>query len=199
MASNSTTSAGSSNNNNIVRDNVKSANKCVECGEELRSDVDGVHESLCSLHQYFSAGGELLSSSTAADSSSNNISDEFGVDWAAVKWPNDCEKCGRRYDCIDDNHESVCGVCQILFGGDQHANTSAAVDSTTREDPRRKDGQRTCPIDNRLFSPNGNNNGRHCTYCCNKRAGEGFDLWAEVGLVPTPKAQALLRAYQERH
>ena len=131
---------------------------------------------------------------TAADNTAGN-----DIDWGNVTMPNNCERCGGQYDAIDAAHESLCSVCQDLFGGEASANPVAAFDTTPKAvDPRLKEGQLSYGACGRPFRPTNRNNGADCTHCCNKAAGEGRDIFSKYGKKMTGYAKDLLDEYHQR-
>lgn len=123
------------------------------------------------------------------------------INWDEVKLPNDCEKCGSEYDCIDAAHESMCSVCQQFYDGSEYTNTATGFDSTNpsvaSEEPPIKEGEIKCSICPRHFRPNANGNGVDCTWCCNRAARNGVDLFAKYGREMATMAKMKMEEYLE--
>ncbi|GAB7332162.1 hypothetical protein MBLNU13_g04031t1 [Cladosporium sp. NU13] len=121
------------------------------------------------------------------------------IDWDTVVLFIDCEQCGGQYDAIADKHESMCGVCQILFGGYRPANVPTAAATTPAvTTPGLREGHLSCKTCKTSFRPTSKNNGADCTKCCNRQASEGYDVFARYGQQMTPQARENLRQYHQR-
>jgi len=143
----------------------------------------------------------MANNNTAADGSTAGND----IDWANVTLFNDCDLCGVWYDAIEHAHESLCSVCQALFSGEVSGAAEPAnfktIFYTTPEvaSPRLKEGEIPCPSCRRSsFRPSSKNNGANCTWCCNKAAREGRDIFAQYGQEMTPQAKEHLQQYHQR-
>jgi hypothetical protein len=120
------------------------------------------------------------------------------IDWSTVKVLINCDKCGGQYDAIADEHESLCSVCQALFGGDEPANLTTAADTTPAVvDPLPKERQTKCGHCEKRFRPSKNNNGVYCTSCCNEQAGKGRDVFKWFGKAMSTQARNLFNEYHQ--
>lgn len=127
------------------------------------------------------------------------------INWDDIKLPNNCEKCGAEYDCIDDAHESMCAICQDLFGQDEYSNTATGFDNTNTTttattptvEPQIRPGEIPCSICRRRFRPSANTNGVSCTWCCNAAAANGVDVFTKYGFEMAAKARKKLDEFHE--
>jgi hypothetical protein len=118
------------------------------------------------------------------------------IDWSTVKVLINCDKCGGQYDAVADEHESLCGVCQALFGGDEPANLATAADTTPAAvDTLPKERQIKCGHCEKRFRTGKNNNGVYCTSCCNEQAGRGRDVFKWFGKAMPTQARNLFNEY----
>lgn len=134
------------------------------------------------------------------------------IDWGSISWSDMCGKCGVMFDCLASGQIDMCDVCVILFPEEAAATITKTQD--TPEDahapgtipqtpssavrphlPVRNDP--ICTLCTRRVSPNDNNNGVQCTRCCNHWARRGTNLFANVGMKPTAKAQKLLENFEK--
>ena len=133
------------------------------------------------------------------------------INWDEIKLPNNCEKCGTEYDCIDDAHESMCAICQDLFGRDEYSNTATGFDDDTADtasatdiattptvEPQTRPGEIPCSICRRRFRPSANTNGVSCTWCCNAAAANGVDVFTKYGYEMAAKARKKLDEFREK-
>lgn len=60
-----------------------------------------------------------------------------------------------------------------------------------------KEPEKICPC-NRKFRPNRNNNGVHCTYCCNAQAALGNNLFTKAGAKTSSKAFKLIEEHKKK-
>jgi hypothetical protein len=204
-----TTDGNSSSNNNNQNTSVWAISEnCVRFGRQYVDYIRDPDVSVCDVcfAQELFGDGEPASSSAVVDSSTSNTREE-GIVWRDVNLIIACEGCGREYDCIDDAHETMCGICQDLFGDSEPTSISTAVDTTTTAatvaptDPRlqsRGKGEISCRKCRRPFKPSENNNGVHCTRCCNVKAAEGIDWWAEQGLEAPAKAKRAIANFHQK-
>jgi hypothetical protein len=121
------------------------------------------------------------------------------IDWSTVEVLINCDWCGVQYDAIADEHESLCGVCQALFSGDEPANLAIATDTTpaVAVDPPGKERQIKCGHCEKRFRPSKNNNGAHCTSCCNDQASKGRDIFKWFGKAMSTQARGLFNEYHQ--
>jgi hypothetical protein len=213
MATTTTTIDGNNSNNNNNNNNQDTSvwaisEDCVRCGRQYVDYIRDPDMSVCDvcLEQELFGDGEPVSSSAVVDSSTSNTREE-GIVWEDVNLIIACEGCGREYDCIDDAHESLCHACQAPPGGNEPTSISTAVDTTTAAttvapaDPRLKSrgkGEISCRKCRGPFRPSKNNNGVHCTRCCNVKAKKGFDWWAEQGLEAPAKAKRDIADFHQK-
>jgi hypothetical protein len=201
MATTTAADGNSSNNNNNHQDGsvwAISAN-CVRCGRQYVDYIIDQDVSVCDVcyEQELFGDGELASGSAVVDSSTSNIREE-GIVWEDVNLIITCAGCGREYDCIDDAHESLCRACQAPSGGNEHTSISAAVDTiaTAACLKSRGKGEISCRKCGRPFNPSKKNDGVHCTRCCNDKAKEGIDWWAEHGQVAPAEARRAIENFE---
>lgn len=109
----------------------------------------------------------------------------------------DCEKCGVAFDAIDDAHGWRCTVCQDLFGGDMPANVPTAADTTPAVEEE-EEKKKNCGRCNRVFRVTPNTNGVDCSWCCNKWANNGQDIFAPHGKQMSSQAREYLHQYHLR-
>ena len=130
---------------------------------------------------------------TAADSTTS-------LDIDRVSFPSilvDCDKCGVAFDAVDDAHGWRCTVCQVLFGGDMPANVPTVADTTTAAEE--KEGKKkNCSRCNRVFRATPKTNGVDCSWCCNKWAHNGHDIFAPHGRQMSEQAREYLHQYRQR-
>jgi hypothetical protein len=120
------------------------------------------------------------------------------IDWSTVKVLINCDKCGGQYDAVADEHESLCGVCQALFGGDEPANLATAADTTPAAvDALPKERQIKCGHCEKRFRTSKNNNGVHCTPCCNEQASKGRNIFKWFGKEMSTQARNLFNEYHQ--
>ena len=138
-----------------------------------------------------------MASNTNSAAGSNADQD---IDWSTVEVLVNCDQCGGQFDAIADAHESLlCGVCQILFGGNKPANVPTAANTTlVAVAPALREGHILCRTCGRSFRPTDKNNGADCTKCCNRAANEGVNIFARYGKKMAPQAEGLLQGYHQR-
>lgn len=118
------------------------------------------------------------------------------IDWDNLPAiPVDCEKCGVAFDAVEDGHGWRGTVCQDLFGGDMPANVPAAADTTPAVEEEKK---KNCGRCNRVFRVTPNTNGVDCSWCCNKWAHNGHDIFAPHGRQMSSQAAEYLHQYHLR-
>jgi hypothetical protein len=146
-------------------------------------------------HTYNLADTMASNNTTAAD----KITGE-DIDWSAVVLLSNCDRCGVQYDAIEAAHESLCSVCQELFGDEQPPVVTTAADTTpVARDSRLIMGEVACGRCRRLFRPTNKNNGVDCTACCNRAAGKGENVFEKYSQEMTPKAKERFDEYKQRH
>jgi hypothetical protein len=103
------------------------------------------------------------------------------------------------YDAIEAVHESLCSVCQELFGDEELPVVTTAADTTPAPVySRLKEGEIACGTCGRPFRSSNKNNGADCTACCNRAAGNGDDVFKKYGKEMTPKARERFDEWQQR-
>jgi hypothetical protein len=124
----------------------------------------------------------------------------------------DCDSCGGYFDRLQDNHPARCAVCQDLFSSEDTVVAPAALtipqapaptpseQKKAAKRPNKPDGDHyvSCNLCARNFPPNKNNDGIHCTPCCNKEAVKGNDLFTKLNLPVPPKAAENLKNARAR-
>ena len=128
------------------------------------------------------------------NNTTTNSTAGLAIDWANFPpIPVDCEKCGVAFDAVDEAHSHRCSICQDLFGSDEPADPSAAAGTSSEEEEKRK-----CGLCKRVFRPTEETNGVHCSWCCNKWARNGQDIFAPYGKQMSEKAREYLHQCHQR-
>jgi ribosomal protein S14 len=208
MATTTTTDGNSSSNNNNNQDTSVWAisENCVRCGRQYVDYIRDPDVSLCDVcfAQELFGDGESASSSAVVDSSTSNSNTMESAVLPNAEPRSRCQ-CGVELnDSTAGAHETMCGICQDLFGDSEPTSSSTAVDTTTAAAtvaPAGRPlhpGQISCRNCGRPFRPDVKlNNDVDCSHCCNRKAGEGFDWWKREGLAAPTRVRRAIADFQQ--